>query len=578
MKRFFQELRRRNVYRVAAIYIIVAWAVMQVIDVFMEFMPLPPWTPSLVFVLLVAGFPVALVLAWAFELTPQGLRPDTSVQPSLEKHRNRAWDWLIGLGLVIVVAYWGLERWQQTKSPPEETSGFIDSIVVLPLDNLMNDPGQGYFVEGMHDALITELSRIAALRVVSRTSALRFRDTDKSLREIASELDVDAVIEGSVLRVGNQVRINVQMIDAVNDRHLWGEQFDRQLSDILALYSEVTRRITDSIAIRVNPGEAAHLANTMALDAGAYDQYLRGRDLCDRWTPESMRQGIELMRDAVRQNPDFAPLHAGLAQCLQYASFYEYIEPAGIAGEALSSADRAVMLDPGLDAAHVAKASVYWYLDYDASAAENSLRRALELNPEMARAQIHYSWLLGELGRFEEARQYALKAIASEPFATQSQVTLGQLLFLDRDFGGAERQYRAAMALDPGDPTNHLYLAWALEQAGDLEGATESVRRAVELSNGEPLYQAFLGYLLGQAGQVESARAVLGQLTVSGGGAFNQAIVELGLGQYDRALDSLEKAFEERSSHLVYLPRSPHFDPLRGMQRFEALVDRIENG
>ena len=238
---FLKELKRRNVYRVAGIYIIVAWMVLQVVDVFMDFMPLPEWTGSLVFVLLAAGFPVALIMAWAFELTPEGIRPESNSSPSLRSSKRRKWDLLLVIGVSVVIAWWAYGKFQSpgVNEPTAELE--IRSLVVLPLDNLMSDPDQAYFVEGMHDALITELSQIDALRIISRTSAMRYQDSDKALPEIARELGVDAVVEGSVLRAGDTVRINVQLIRADTDQHIWGEQFDRELTDILGLYTDVTQ-------------------------------------------------------------------------------------------------------------------------------------------------------------------------------------------------------------------------------------------------------------------------------------------------------------------------------------------------
>ena len=277
---FLAELKRRNVYKVAAIYIIVGWVVLQVVDLFMSFMPLPEWTSRLVFVLLAAGLPVALVLAWAIEISAAGLKLEASEEGDTAPRRQRA-DLLIysAVGVVLIIWIWNLDWWR-TGSDSELTE--IRSLVVLPLVNLMNDSEQAFFVEGMHEALITELSRIEALRVISRTSAMKYRDSNKSVPEIGRELGVDAVIEGSVLRSGNTVRVTAQLIAADNDRHLWADNFDRELTDILALYADVTREIVEQIRIEITPEEEARLVAPRVVDADAYELYLKGKYFCDK--------------------------------------------------------------------------------------------------------------------------------------------------------------------------------------------------------------------------------------------------------------------------------------------------------
>lgn len=286
---FFAELKRRNVYRVAALYVIVSWLLLQAADVFTSFLPLPDWTRGLIFMLLVIGFPVALIFAWAFELTPEGLRREVGSEtdkPGSAGSRKKL-DILIFGGMALALAYFALtHNWQ---SEPETIApGEIRSIVVLPLDNLMNDPEQGYFVDGMHEALITELSKVKALRVISRTSAMHYKGSGKSVPEIARELGVDAVVEGSVLRAGNMVRVTAQLIEARSDRHIWADNFDRELTDILALYTDVTREIVHHIRVTLSPDEEASLTISRPVNPEVYELYLKGHHLCGNWSPQEM--------------------------------------------------------------------------------------------------------------------------------------------------------------------------------------------------------------------------------------------------------------------------------------------------
>ena len=567
------ELKRRNVYRVAALYIIVSWVVLQVVDVFMSFMPLPEWTSRLVFVLLAAGFPIALVLAWAIELTPEGIKRESA---AADKNPKRG-GWLIYGALAVIVAIAVLNfDWADEEGEVATTE--IRSLAVLPLDNLMNDPDQAYFVEGLHEALITELSRIEALRIISRTSAMKYLDSGKSVPEIATELGVDAIIEGSALRAGDTVRVTVQLIDAKSDRHLWAENFDRELTDILGLYADVTRDIASYIRVSLTPQESARLQARQTVDIDAYDAFLKGNYLCDMWTPEDMRRGLDLMRDAVRIDPDSALYQAGLAQCLQYASFYDYVLPAEIHDEANALVREAVSLDSELSEAWAAYAAVRYYIGYDVVGARLALERAIELNPSNARAMTHYSWLLGEDGRLEEALEWARRAVELDPLSPIAQTAPAQAYYLSGEFETALVEYRKLLDMDPDGPSSYFYVAWALEQLGRHDEAIEHHQQAIALSESEPLFLAGLGYSYGVADRAAEARHVLDQLTAleadGEAGPFHLAMVHAGLGNVDETIDWLDKAIDARQSHVVYLKQDAKFGPLRDDPRFEGLLRR----
>jgi TolB-like protein/Tfp pilus assembly protein PilF len=576
----FTELRRRNVYRVAGLYIIVSWLVLQVADVFMSFLPLPGWMPNLVFVLLVLGFPVALVLAWAFELTPDGIRREATASAKSNKPQAfRLTDLGLILALVAIGTYVFMTRQpgeSRATSPVPEAIESIDSIVVLPLEDLTNDPDQAWFVSGMHEALITELSKVEALRVISRTSAMAYAESEKPLPAIARELGVDAVVEGSVLRAGDTVRVTAQLIEAGSDRNLWADNYDRPMTDILALYGEVARAIVEQIRVKVTPAEVSRLQTGRQLQPEVYERYLQGRYLCDNWSPQEMAQGVELMRQAVRLDPDWAPGHAELALCLQYQAFFNYVPPGDIHDESLAAAERALELDEKLAEAHVAMAGIVYYLEYDREGAEQQLRRALELNPGSVRALVHLSWLLGESGRTEEALEPTLKAIEHDPLSTVANHALGQVYFLAREFDLALDAYEKTLDLDVGDPSLHFSVAVAEGERGNLERALELDRKALELSGEASLFLGTYGYHLGKAGKRAEAEAVLAQLQESGDlFPFDMAMVHIGLGQFDSAMEQLELAYEQRNSQLVYLPHGVYFDPLRSLPRFQALMAKI---
>ncbi len=575
---FFDELKRRKVYRVPALYLVVSWLVLQVADVFMEFLPLPEWTGSLIFVLLVLGFPVALVMAWAFQLTPEGLRrEDGPGEEATQGSRLYKLDALIMISLLVVAGYAVYSHDWGGDSGGDLSPSRINAIVVLPLEDLTNDPAQAYFVSGMHDALITELSKVEALSVISRTSAMAYKNTEKSVPQIARELGVDAVVEGSVLRAGSTVRVTAQLIEAATDRHLWAENYDRELTDILALYGEVAREIVAQIRVKVTQGEAARLISSRTVDPAAYERYLQGRYLCENWSPPDMQQGIELMREAARLDPGYAPAQAELALCLQYSAFFNYVAPLDIYEEANAAARRAVELDEQLAEAHVALAGVLYYLDFNRAAAELQLQRALELNPGSVKALIHSSWMLGESGRFEDALPPTLRAIELDPLNTSANHALGQIYLLARDFDRAIEAFDKALAMDRGDPVLVSWPAWAYVEKGEFQRALELSRMAVELSDRAPLYVSQLAYIHTRMGHLDEAGRLREEIRQSDlAAASDLALIHIGFGEYEEAINQLELAFEQRNGALVYIHHSAIYDPLRDHPRFQRLLNRFD--
>jgi TolB-like protein len=311
---FVEELKRRNVFRVAIAYVIIAWLLLQVGDTLAPALHLPESVNTALAFFLILGFPLAIFLAWAYELTPEGLKREHEIDRSrsITHVTGRKLDFIIIGAMALALLYFAVTHdWreeQQTVAPGE-----ITSIVVLPLDNLMRDPQQDYFVDGMHDALITELSKIRALKVISRTSAMRYRNTEKSVPEIALELGVDAIVEGSVLRAGNTVRVTAQLIDASSDRHLWADNYDRELSDILALHSDLAQAIVGEIRVVVTPEEESRLASSRSVNPEVYELYLKGHYLCgSNWTPNEMDSAIRYLQQAIEKDPEYAPAHAEL--------------------------------------------------------------------------------------------------------------------------------------------------------------------------------------------------------------------------------------------------------------------------
>jgi TolB-like protein/Tfp pilus assembly protein PilF len=571
------ELKRRNVFRVAAYYLALSWLVMQITDVLTSVLQLPEWTGRFVFALLIVGFPVAVFLAWAFELTPDGLRRETEVdaESSSTGRPGRKSNYLLVAVVVVALAGYG---WNQMRQDSQETddTGPIRSVVVLPFENLMNDPDQDFFVEGMHDALITQLSKINSLHIISQTSAMHYAGSDKPLRDIARELNVDAALEGSVLRAGDVVRVTTQLIDARNDRNIWSDNFDRQLVDILALYNDVTREITYQVRVTVTPEENASLDTQKQIDPIAYELYLKGKHLCENWSPQEMQLGADSLLQAIELDPDFAASHAQLAMCLVDSAFFEYVQPEDIEARARAAATRAVQLDSQLAEAHVAMGSVYYYLDFVPESAEVEYVRALELNGNSIDTLLRLSWFYAESARFDEAHPVTQHAVEMDPLSTPVRNAMGQVYYLNREFDQAAENFEFALNLDRSDPSLHYYLGLAYEQQSQYDKAIELFQSAVALSDGAPLYLASLGHAYGQSGMADQAAEVLAEIEqAEAPSPFNLALVHLGLGNTEKALQYLDEAIEAGNFHVLYLKAGPRFDGLRTDPGFAELLARI---
>ena len=577
---FIKELKRRNVVRVAIAYAIAAWLLIEISATTFPMLRLPGWTSTFVTVLLMIGFPVALIFAWAFELTPEGLKREEDVDRSgsITHSTGRKLDFVIIGAMAVALLYFAVTHdWSDKQGRVEP--GEIMSIVVLPLDNLMNDPQQDYFVDGMHEALITELSQIRALKVISRTSAVRYRDSDKSAPEIALELGVDAIVEGSVLRAGDTVRVTAQLIEARSDRHLWADTYDRELSDILALHSDLARAIVDEIRVAVTPEEESRFADTRSVNPEVYELYLKGRFLCEKFTPEEMGNAIKHLQQAIALDSRYAPAHAELASCYTDNAYVEYLSPLEVYAKARTAAMRAVEIDDQLAEAYSAVGSVAYQLEWDFPKAEKAFKTALELNPNNLRTLIYYSWMLGEIGRFEEAMVPAQRAQELDPFSARANIAVGEIYYLSRNYDEAIRAYSKILDHNPNDPLAYYFLAWPYEQKGMFDKAIALHEKAVMLSTDTPVYLSGLGHAHALAGNRDEALKILEQLEALSApippSPFHIALIHVGLGNDDSAFQWLEEAYRQRALQLIYLKVGPKFDRLRKDPRLTDILRRL---
>ncbi len=483
---------------------------------------------------------------------------------------------VVGLLAVVVGLNMGglRERLLGAAGPPQ-----IQSLAVLPLKNLMGDSEQEYFVEGMHEALITELSKISALKVISRTSTMRYKGTDKPLPQVARELNVDGVIEGSVLREGDQVRITVQLIHGPSDKHLWAQSFDRELRGILALQSEVARAIADQIKVALTPQEQAGLARAPTVNPAAYQAYLKGRYYWNKRTLAGLLKGIEYFQQALAQDPNSALAYVGLADSYNQLAYRGHLAPREAYPRAQAAALKALEIDKTLAEAHASLAFLEFNFNWNWAAAEREFQRTLELNSSYAEAHHWYSHYWTDRGRAEESLAETKRALEFDPLSLIVNVHLGWHYTFAGQYDQAIEQLQKTLEMDPGYYSAYLRLGQAYAYKGDYPQAIATLQKAGSLSGDSTEAAMMLAAAYGLAGQRADALGIVNELQKISQGtyvsSFSVAAIYAGLGDKNRALAWLEKAYEERASGLVEVKADPIFDPLRSDPRFQDLLRRM---
>ncbi len=459
-------------------------------------------------------------------------------------------------------------------SPPK-----IQSLAVLPLDNLTGDPAQEYFADGMTDALITDLAQIRALRVISRTSVMRYKGTRKPLPEIARELNVDAVLEGSVVRSANHVRIDAQLIRATTDQHLWAKSYQRELRDIVTMQSEVAREVANEIRIQLTPQERARLGSAKPVDPEAYEDYLKGRFYSHQWTSDSFGKAIGHFQQAIERDPNYAPAYAGLSDSYRFFSFQGPVSPRELMPKAEFAARKALELDEGLSDAHTSLAGIKLRVYWDWSGAEKEYQRAMALNPNDAENYRQYSVFLRTANRYQEAIAAAQRGIELDPVSSAQRTGLGSAYLIARQYDRAIEELQEVVATGREDALAHWFLGVAYEYAGRNGEASSELEKSAALSHRDPNYLASLGHAYAQFGRRADARKILSELEQRSRQRYiapvSLAVVCVGLGEKKQALAWLGKAYEDRSFSLVAINSWPWWDPLRSEPEFRDLVRRI---
>jgi TolB-like protein/Tfp pilus assembly protein PilF len=588
-RNFFAELKRRNVYKVAVAYAIVAWLLIQAASILFPTFEAPAWVMKVVVTGIIFGFPVALILAWAFELTPEGIKREKDVAPneSIARTTGRK---LVGITVALAVIAAGLFAFQFlrsksattipgiTSTPSAASAGPISekSVAVLPFENLSRDPENAFFASGIQDEILTRLAKIGALKVISRTSTQQYQSKPQSLTEIAKQLGVANILEGSVQKTGDRVRITVQLISALSDSHLWADTYDRKLIDTFGVESDVAQKIASSLEAQLTGSEQRAIAARPTENTEAYQLYLKGKFFWNKRTGDDLKAAADLFRQAVAVDPSYANAYAGLAQADLLIPVFGAGAPRDFFPKAKAAAERAIELDETSAEGHSALAMLLCF-DFKFPASEAEFRRAIQLNPNYATAHHWFgNSLLVSLGRFDEGIREGERAVELDPLSLIINADLGSTFMIGRRYDEAIAQLRRTLALDGNFSYAHWNLGEALYLKGDVNAAIAEYEKARALDD-DPEVLGLLGRAYAETGKREQALEILRKLQETGQNQYIRSyvysLIYIGLGDKATAIEYLEKAREGfETPDTTWLKVDPLFDPLRSEPRFQQLV------
>ena len=586
LKNFFSELKRRNVYKVAVAYAIVGWLLVQIATQVFPFLEIPNWVVRLVIAVVVIGFPIALAIAWAFEATPEGIKrtevADAMPGSAATGRKKHAWIYVVVIAATISVTLFFLGRYTAGNKSVASASNELPakSIAVLPFDNLSRDPDNAFFAEGVQDEILTRLAKVADLKVIARTSTQKFKSAPENLPDIAKQLGALNILEGSVQKANDQVRVTVQLINAMTNSHLWAEIYDRKLTDIFVVESDIAKAIADQLQAKLSGSEKQMMAAQPTTDTEAYELYHKGKSLWEKRSGDNIPKAIAYYEQAIARDPNYALAYAGLAKAYILLPFYAGADRLDAFSKAKDAALKALRLDPNLAEAHAALGKVLFFSEIDLTGAMREYKRAIELQPNDATA---HHWLgndtLAALGRFEEAIAQGKRAVELDPLSPVINTDFGTIFYYAHRYEESAMQLRKTLEIDPTFFYAHFNLGIALQAAGDLSGAIAEYEKAKRL--GDNIYVSMLcAQAKAHAGDKDAALRMLSDLDkvsqqreVVG---YLRTLLYLSLNNKDEALRWLEQDFEERDgSNICWIKVDPLLDPLHGDPRFEALVQKV---
>ncbi|MBI4537969.1 MAG: tetratricopeptide repeat protein [Gemmatimonadetes bacterium] len=581
----FRELKRRRVFRGAGVYAGTAFIVVQAAAIVIPALHLPDWSLTFVVVLAILGFPIAVVLGWMYDLTSEGIqrtRPLVSEDavPLPEPSAS------VGRRVVLVAGYMGLGAMvgivtlavyfsARSDSGPAGSSAGSRSIAVLPFRNLSSADDQEYFADGMTEELINALANLPGLRVVARSSAFAYKGRSQDVREVGEELGVRTILEGSVRREGDRLRLTVHLVDVESGYEIWSQRFDRTIQDVFAIQEEIAGAVADRVRRQTGDARGEFVMRRSTEDVEAYQLYLQGRFHWNLRTPEGMREAIDFFQLALARDSLYGLAYSGLADVLIGLSLFGVLPAEQMMPKAEAAALRAVTVDPWLGEAHASLAHIYEYYRYDWEAAQREYEKAVELNPTYVDAHSWRGQFLVHAGRFDEGLAALRRAVALEPLHIPGRFTLAMGLYNARRFDESILESRQILEMVPSYWPASLFLAFALVEESRIQEALAAVDAAERLVGPLPFLEVARGYAHARAGREREARLSLARLEEVARHQYvqaqNFAVLLTALGEEDRAMDYLEQAYRERWPLLHSIRVAPLWDELRGHPRFTAL-------
>ena len=588
LQQILAELRRRRLFRTVGIYVVTAWVAVQVASLVFPAISIPDTALRYVWIACILLLPLVLIFAWFYDVTGGGLvrTPSSKVNQDVDLTLHRS-D-LVVLSLLVLVGI--AITWQATTdirnsataSLPAMTSDEIDpnSIAVLPLENLSGDAEQQYFVSGMQGALIAGLSRISALKVTSKTSTLRFQESLLTIPEIASQLGVAKLIEGSVYRVNDQIRINLQLIDVQTERLLWSQDFENDIQDVLRLQNEVTQAIVEQVKVTISPLEAAQLRRVSTVNPAAYDAFLKGQFYVERFTPQDMALAEQYFRQSIDLDPGYALSHFGLAKLCAFRAQAGVITPDEARATCKPLAERALELENNLAEALFTLAGILVWQEYNWEDADTAFNRAIEISPSYAEARVFYSHYLTLMGRTNEANEQMQIALDLDPLNPFIKGLYGAQLMMIQDFGNATRVIEEVFVSSPGSGFGYGTLWWSYYVLGDYDATIRAARNYFRVTRGDPtgavaLEEAYVN------GDYRAAALHAAEVLAEFSNTANVPAINIGMlydhgGNVEKAIDWLEIGFRERVPNGPYMGVLPFSQAVRSHPRFINLLREMK--
>jgi TolB-like protein/Flp pilus assembly protein TadD len=584
-RNFFAELKRRNVYKVAVAYAVVGWLVVEIATATFPVLEIPNWAAKLVIAVVALGFPIALVLAWAFELTPEGIKKTEDVPPaeSIAPRTGRRLWLLTALAAVAAATLFAMGfffRGGTSPAPHTIPAAMDKSIAVLPFENLSDDKANAYFASGIQDEILTKLAKIGALKVISRSSTRQYESRPGNLREIGQQLGVAHILEGSVQKAGDRVHLNVQLIRAATDEHIWAESYNRKLDDIFAVQAELAGAVADALQAKLTGAEKKAIEARPTENPEAYQLYLQGRFFWNKRTADDLRKAIDHFQRAIAKDPSYAQAYAAAAQAWVVLPAYNGGPPDECFPEAERAAKKALSLDETSSEAHAALAMVRHLYEFDVRGAIAEFERAIRLNPNDATARHWFgNHALVAVGQFDRAIAEIKRALVLDPLSLIMNTNLGSAYTVASRFEDAIAQLRKTVEMDGTFYAARVELGNALLLSGRTTDALAEYEKALSI-NDDPWVKGLLGHAYARSGRKDEARALLTELLRAAEQnhieAYNIAIIHLGLGEREEAVEWLEQGYRNRDGFSIsWLRADPFLAPLHGDPRFEALAEKI---